>query len=129
MEGALESVDLSAVHRPVAFGELGREGHGGDGEKLLALAQHGRETRRIERGRGIAHAAGQKSLQPLLDLRDGATIRRMAEGRAHDGARRTADGEARNAADDLSPKHESGLTRDDDRGDINKRGISMGGDG
>ena len=69
-------------------------------------------------------AAGHEAPQTLLNLRYSAGVGRMTECRAHDRARRTADGEASDAADDLSPKHGTGLTRGLGLGDMNKRDIS-----
>jgi hypothetical protein len=102
-ELALEGVDFLALHRAVAFGELGRQHDNAYGEELVAAVQHRGEAGRVDAG---------LLAQLLAKVGHGTGIGRMTERRANHSAHWAAHGEARHAADDLAPvAHAAMVTR------------------
>ncbi len=102
-EVALEGLDLGAIHRAVALGELGREHDDRDREDFLAPAEQGGDARRAERRARAAKGAAELASHLAAQIAERAGIRRVAERGADDEAERPSHGQARHPADDLAP--------------------------
>ena len=79
-ELAFERINLGAIDWTVGFGELGRQDHNANGEKLVATAEAGREPGRTER------IAAKQAVD--VDAGQGTAIGAMAQCRPEYGTER-----------------------------------------